>query len=447
MRFLSPADRRFRTVQYLLVAAACLLGLPLAAHSQTQVVISPTKDNTLYEDSTGSFSNGAGEYFFVGRIGTGGGGLIRRGVLAFDLAGNIPAGSNVTAVTLTLNMSRTSNAAQAVSLNRVLADWGEGTSDAGGNEGQGGTSTPGDATWIHTFYDTSTWSSPGGDFSATVSDSQSVNATGPYTWGSTAQMVNDVQQWLDIPASNFGWIVIGNESTELTSKRFDSGENAVATGRPKLTVTYTPPPAPAISVNKDTVTVIGVNNWHDSLVVRNSGSLPLVVDSIVQFSLDPIQYAVRIDTASFTLAPGDSQTVIVSIPGIPANATAFDFMDSLRIYSNARPDSVKTLVLRGDAPTAVTSESLVPTVFELRQNYPNPFNPVTVIRFSVARAAVVSLKIYDLLGQEVATLMNEKKDPGRYEVTWNGAGFASGVYFYRLHTPEDVDVKKLILLK
>ena len=433
------------SAEYLLVVA--LLFVSVAAYAQTQAVITPMKDNTLYQDNSGSFSNGAGEYFFVGRNGPGGGGLIRRGILAFDIAGNIPAGSSVTNVTLALSMSRTSSGAATVTLHRVLSDWGEGTSNAGGNEGQGAPSTTDDATWIHRFFGTALWDSSGGDFSPTPSASQSVSGTGSYTWGSNAQMVSDVQQWLDSVSTNFGWIVIGNEAVQSTSKRFDSRENAVAGNRPILTVTYTPPPAPVISVSKDTVTVYAANSWHDSLAIRNAGTAPLVVDSIVQYSLDPVQYPVTIDTSSFTLAPGDSQTVNIFIPFIPAGLASFDFTDSLRIYSNDLLDPVKDLVLRGDAPVAAEPESQLPASFELQQNYPNPFNPSTTIEFSLPHADIVSIKVYDLLGREVATLLNEKKEPGTYEVKLDGTGLANGVYFYRLRTSEFVDVKKLILLK
>ncbi len=73
-----------------------------------------------------------------------------------------------------------------------------------------------------------------------------------------------------------------------------------------------------------------------------------------------------------------------------------------------------------------------PLAFALQQNYPNPFNPSTTIRFSIADPQFIIVKVYDLLGSEVAVLVNEKKEPGNYAVTWNAAGMASGLYFYRL---------------
>lgn len=220
-------------------------GVPFL-YPQTQVTINPIKDNTLYESGTGALSNGAGSYFFVGRTNQTAGESIRRGLLAFDIAGNVPPGATITSVTLTLNMSKTTAGAHTVSLHRVLADWGEGTSNAGGEEGSGASSTTGDATWIHRFFDTTNWVNAGGDFSSTPSASQSVGGVGSYTWGSTSGMVADVQQWLNSPSMNFGWLLLGNESTARTAKRFDTKEHPTSANRPRLTITYTVPPQPVL---------------------------------------------------------------------------------------------------------------------------------------------------------------------------------------------------------
>jgi spore coat protein A len=196
--------------------------------------INPVKDNTLYEYvAPDDLSNALGNHFFTGKTAVG---RIRRGVVAFDIAGNVPAGSTITSVTLTLNMSRTpSNDARIVELHRLQADWGEGTSQASGQEGAGAPATTNDATWRHRFYNSIFWTTLGGDFSGTVSASQSVGAIGSYTW-SSAQMVADVQSWLDNPTINFGWLVRGDESGSATAKRFDTRESA---SPPVLTIQYT----------------------------------------------------------------------------------------------------------------------------------------------------------------------------------------------------------------
>ena len=205
------------------------------------VAIAPSKDNTLYEDPNGALSNGIGQHFFAGRTGITTN-VVRRGVIAFDIAGNVPAGATIDSVTLTLRMSRAAfgATAQPFELKRLLADWGEGTSDATFQEGGGVASTPGDATWRHTFFSTQFWAADGGDFVGLASATRSVPGTiGFYDWGPTPQMAADVESWLDDPASNFGWILTGNDGQLQSARRFDSRENPEVTFRPVLTVEYT----------------------------------------------------------------------------------------------------------------------------------------------------------------------------------------------------------------
>jgi hypothetical protein len=98
--------------------------------------------------------------------------------------------------------------------------------------------------------------------------------------------------------------------------------------------------------------------------------------------------------------------------------------------------------------TAVREESPVtPNNFALAQNYPNPFNPATTINFSVPTCGFVSLKVYDLLGREVATLVNEELSNGNYHAKWDASGMSSGVYIYTLQTETFVSSKKMILAK
>ncbi|HSW53546.1 MAG TPA: T9SS type A sorting domain-containing protein [Ignavibacteriaceae bacterium] len=89
----------------------------------------------------------------------------------------------------------------------------------------------------------------------------------------------------------------------------------------------------------------------------------------------------------------------------------------------------------------------IPVTYELSQNYPNPFNPTTTIRYQIPKDGVVTLKVYDILGAEVATLVNEEKVAGKYEVSFNASSLASGVYIYRLNVNEYVNVKKMVLVK
>lgn len=101
-----------------------------------------------------------------------------------------------------------------------------------------------------------------------------------------------------------------------------------------------------------------------------------------------------------------------------------------------------------DSPNDIEEEdNLTLKDFVLYQNYPNPFNPTTSIKYQVSGILQVSLKIYDLLGREVATLVNEEKERGAYTVNFNASGLASGIYFYRLHAGSFVEAKKMILMR
>jgi hypothetical protein len=89
----------------------------------------------------------------------------------------------------------------------------------------------------------------------------------------------------------------------------------------------------------------------------------------------------------------------------------------------------------------------LPARFDLEQNYPNPFNPATQINYSIPTKSYVSLKVHNLLGQEVATLFDGNRQAGRYSAVFDGRGLASGVYFYRLKADDLTETKRLILLK
>ncbi len=311
------------------VLCGVLLSMP--ATLGNMITPNPTKDNTLYESTTGSLSNGAGQHFHAGRTGPKGGAGIRRALLAFDIAGNIPAGSTITNVTLTLNLSRTNDGAgpRTVSLHRALADWGEGTSDAKRGESAGTTPTAGDATWIHTFFNTDFWANPGGDFLAFPSASIVVDQIGFYTWSSTTGMVTDVQSWLDTPGSNFGWILIGDESTATTLKRFDSRQNLIAANRPTLTVTFGASSFPAGRV-PDGEQVPGTQlmvvpagggditlSWDDSCVVTDT-DFEIYEGLLGDFTTHVARSCSTLSATSFTLTPsGGNRYYLV----VPRNAT------------------------------------------------------------------------------------------------------------------------------
>ena len=97
--------------------------------------------------------------------------------------------------------------------------------------------------------------------------------------------------------------------------------------------------------------------------------------------------------------------------------------------------------------TDVEDEELLPTVFKLEQNYPNPFNPSTIIKFAVPVKSNVLIKIYDILGSEVVTIVNEEVDAGWYQKSFDAYSYSSGVYLFRMEAGNYISTKKMMLIK
>ncbi|MGK7927591.1 MAG: DNRLRE domain-containing protein [Spirulina sp.] len=216
-----------------LVAFLMATSITSVSARETQI-LSPSQDNTLIERATGNLSNGAGEIVFVGRTNQPEDSL-RRGLLAFDLTDKIPPKATITDVSLTLTLERSPGGNFPIELHRVLKDWGEGDSYHRG--GRGAPAEEGDATWVHRFYNTKSWSNLGGDFVSRFSAVQNVGDVGGYTWESP-EMIADVQRWLDSPEENFGWLLLGDETTARSVKGFASRETQDFLSLPQLSISY-----------------------------------------------------------------------------------------------------------------------------------------------------------------------------------------------------------------
>jgi hypothetical protein len=126
----------------------------------------------------------------------------------------------------------------------------------------------------------------------------------------------------------------------------------------------------------------------------------------------------------------------------------YSFTDITNQNSSISKYRLKIIDLDGSFTYSdVVEVKTIPTSFDLAQNYPNPFNPSTIIRWQSPIASHQSLKVYDILGNEVATLVDEFKPAGNYEVEFNSENLASGVYIYRLQTAEFTETKKMVLLR
>ncbi|MBM4166859.1 MAG: T9SS type A sorting domain-containing protein [Ignavibacteria bacterium] len=208
--------------------------------------------------------------------------------------------------------------------------------------------------------------------------------------------------------------------------------------------TATTPFAPEIFVSADTINfgfqTPGTFSTPRYLIIVNSGNTHL---SIISYQLRTSFFSVSEIISS---VPADS-FVRWKINFSPTE-TGQDYFDTLSIVSNDADESITNIHLRGT--TILTSsevETAIPPSFFLAQNYPNPFNPETVIRYSLFVNSVVTLRIYDVMGKEVATIVNEDLCPGIYTATWDASSFAGGIYFYQLSSNGFPETKKMILLK
>jgi hypothetical protein len=195
----------------------------------------------------------------------------RRALIRADLS-NIPAGSTILSVQLqmTVEMSGANFGNINYALHPVTSDWGEGTVVGLSAGGFGGPANTGDATWVSNFHNVSTWLAAGGDFSVTASATAPAGlADTSVTWNS-AGMATDVQQWLDTPATNHGWMLISAlEGTKQRIKKFKSSE--ATSGKPVLIILVQLPPGPPAAPASTTVPL-----FISVLITSTIGMLRLV---------------------------------------------------------------------------------------------------------------------------------------------------------------------------
>jgi hypothetical protein len=261
--------------RFLSRAAFAVAALAVASHAQT-VSIFPTADNTLYENAVGALSNGAGASMFTGRTGAQGAFKARRAVLKFDVAAAVPAGHEVIYAELRIHCTQLNGAPAQVKLHRLTSDWGEGTSDAGFPGGGGAPSTTGDATWIHTFFATSTWTTSGGDYVPTFSAKATVDSINLFTWGPTAELTADVRDMRANPALNYGWILVAPEVANQ-AQRFETRESVGF--EPVLFIIY----APAIPATK-TLVGAGCSGTNPLPYTLDASGLPVLGDDFFYLS-------------------------------------------------------------------------------------------------------------------------------------------------------------------
>lgn len=178
---------------------------------------------------------------------------------------------------------------------------------------------------------------------------------------------------------------------------------------------------------------LGLNYSPNSLNVSVGDTVQWEGD----FSMHPLSStSVPVGAQSFHQATGSLFFYPVTVAGVYLYHCDFHFSAGMTGSFNATTTGIE-----------INRTSFQPDAFRLGQNFPNPFNPTTTISFDIPFQTYVSIKVYNLVGQEVAIIVNENMTAGSYSKVWNAASMSSGIYFYKLQTQSFTDTRKLVLLK
>lgn len=221
----------------------------------------------------------------------------------------------------------------------------------------------------------------------------------------------------------------------------------------------------------NTTTVAGVSNLGANLTVGDANALPVELASLTANAVGnnvKLEWSTvsETNTLGFYIERGNSKTgpftavsSLIVGAGTSLELHTYSYADNnvgsgtyyYRLHEvdrdgNGTYSNVLKVVV-GTGALGVRKDESVPMMFKLQQNYPNPFNPATEIRFWIKDANFTNLKVYNSIGQEVATLVNGMMQPGRYVATWNADAMPSGVYIYRLESGKNVAVERMMLVK
>ena len=242
--------------------------------------------------------------------------------------------------------------------------------------------------------------------------------------------------WIDI----YGWSLIGQLDFGPITMKSNSGANSFQ---------Y------RLSVGEAGINT-AINNWNNSVLILdtlNFNEWYFIVTTLKDDTVKAYVNGILIgaDTLNGTIDPDNRPLEIGrDVPGLTEVFNGK--IDDLRIYNRAlNTDEIDSLF--NTLPTSVNvNNSNLPLEFELEQNYPNPFNPNTTIKFTIPskvrrQTSNVTLIVYDILGNEIATLVDDEKQPGIYAVVFKAGNLPGGIYFYKFSAENFIDTKKLLLLK
>jgi hypothetical protein len=389
-----------RSFRRIVCLAFAFLVLTAVARADTVTLVS-NRDTTIFQ-SNPSASDGAGQAMYVGNTNMR---SARRGLVGFDIAGNIPAGSTITGVQLSLVQVLAPPGATTtpIELHPLLADWGEGSAGRGSGASHGGQgfSGPADgtaATWTHRFFNTTPWNNAGGDFAATASASTMVGrANMAYIWDSNSNpgMVEDVQSWLDNPSSNFGWLLLGDESKAATARVFSTREAQTQGAAPSLVVTFTPatPVTTQLVVSAPPGATAGSSFQITVSALDSSGQVAAGYTGMVTFTTsDPFPGVLP---ANYTFTSGDQGT---------------HTFDGVTLFTAG----AQTLTAQDTADSTIMGSATVAVVAAPANNLliTAPQDAVSGMPFDVTLSAVDPFGNVDMTYAGTATWTSSDTDPG-----------------------------------
>lgn len=270
----------------------------------------------------------------------------------------------------------------------------------------------------------------GGQFDSCLSSSGATDAGVTTGWNfNLGQSSWSISMWLTIPTStsSSAYYLFGDPGGSAF-RCFHNG----AAGRDSLQLTGT-----------------GIN----AVRVPGIGPSPTVVTFVYDSASPKIKaykngVLIRTVTQSQLNITGGSG---FKVGGYSTSATFIGKMDEFRLYKRTLSDAEVAYLWNMDIPcgnvTGISKYTEIPQKYILNQNYPNPFNPSTKISFDIPISGFVSLKVFDILGKEVSTLINENKQSGSYIIEYNASHLPTGVYFYRINVNDFTDIKKMIIVK
>lgn len=206
------------------------------------------------------------------------------------------------------------------------------------------------------------------------------------------------------------------------------------------------------TANMSNINILAVRMLLTSSNNSIGGNITRFVNTPFEILKDAIVYAKNGNTiVNYAVSDENGNYQMQSLPSgnIKIIATHWGFVSDSTIKNMSPTSNIDSVnfTLHLSSIGIKNISSTLPKEYKLFQNYPNPFNPITVIKYQIKESGLISLKVYDLLGREVAALVNQKQTPGVYEVSFDGSFLSTGVYFYRLEAGNFTDVKKLVLIK